>query len=162
MRRFSWKRLTVLLVPTLAALGWVVLRAPLQRRAAGDTRCYPFIGPRMQVDSTLPPRDRAIATAHESAHVAQCKRDGFVLNYVKRLATSGRLAAEIDAFCAEGQAEAALGTRADHVVARVLDELEEGYPWFRGTTRRGFLDALDKRCGDLVTAARQRARRPLA
>ena len=152
----------ILLVPALAVLGWVVLRAPLQRRAAGDTRCYPIIGARMQVDSTLTQRDRIIARAHETAHAAQCQRDGFVRNYIKRLAPSGRMAAEIDAFCAEGRADVALGTRADHVVARILDELEEGYPWFRGTTRQGFLAALDKQCGDLVTVARQRASRPLA
>jgi len=161
-RRLSWKRLALLLVPALAVLGWVVIRAPLQRRAAGDTRCFPIFGPRVHVDSTLTPRDRAVALAHESAHAAQCTRDGFVLNYVKRLSKKGRLVAELDAFCAEGRAEAALGTRVDHVVARILDELEEGYPWFRGTTRREFLDALDRRCTDVVTPARQRSARPLA
>jgi hypothetical protein len=74
------------------------------------------------------------------------------------LSRRGRLAAELEAFCAEGRADVVLGTRADHVVARILDELEEGYPWFRGTTRRQFLDALENRCADLVGRARQERR----
>ena len=152
----------MLLIPPLAVLGWITLRAPLGRRTAGDTRCFPVLGPRIKVDSGLPARDRAIALAHESAHAEQCRRDGFALNYVKRLSTRGRMAAELDAFCAEGRAETTLGTRPDHVVARILDELEEGYPWFRGTTRRQFLNALDNRCADLVGLARLRAPRPLA
>ena len=157
MRRFSWKRFALLLVPPLVALGWVMLRAPLATRTAGDTRCFPFLGPRIKVDSGL---HRAIA--HESTHAEQCRRDGVVLNYAKRVSKRGRMAAEVDAFCAEGRVEATLGTRPDYVVARILDELEEGYPWFRGTTRKQFLDALDSRCSDLVTRAKMRAPRPRA
>ena len=162
MRRVAGWRLTLVLMPALAALGWVVVRSPLPRRAAGDTRCLPILGPQVHVDSSGTSRERELARAHEFAHAAQCKRDGFVGNYFKRLSTAGRLAAELDAFCAEARVDVALGTRVDHVVARILDELEEGYPWFRGTTRRELLVALDRHCTDVATPAQQRASKPLA
>jgi hypothetical protein len=162
MRPVSWWRLTLLLAPALAALAWVVVRSPLPRRAAGDTRCLPLLGPRVHLDSSGTARELALARAHELEHAAQCERDGFVGNYVKRLSRAGRLAAELDAFCSEARADVTLGTRADHVVARILDELEAGYPWFRGMTRRDFLAAFDAGCADIVTRAQQRAAKPLA
>lgn len=162
VRRLSLTRLAILLVPPLALLTVVVLVSPLSPRTAGDTRCFPFIGARVTIDSAMTAHDRTLARAHEGAHAAQCDRDGFLRNYFSRLTKRGRLAAEVGAFCAEGRADVASGTRPDHVVQRILDELEEGYPWFRGTTRQQFLSAFEGQCADLVAPARRRAPRPLA
>jgi hypothetical protein len=136
--------------------------APMPPRMAGNTRCFPFVGPRMSVDSTMSARERTLAEAHEGTHAEQCRRDGFAINYVARLSRRGRLAAELEAFCSEARADVGLGTRADNVVARILDELEEGYSWFRGMTRGEFLVALESHCADVVAPARRRARAPLA
>lgn len=162
MRKLSWLRLAILLAPPVAVLTYVVVVAPLPSRSAGHTRCMPITGPIVMVDSALSLRDRSVALAHEGVHADQCKRDGFVLNYVGRLSRRGRMNAELPAFCAEARTDVALGGRADHVVARVLDELEEAYPWFRGTTRLQFLAGLERYCGDVIAQARQRAARPLA
>jgi hypothetical protein len=162
MRRISPRRIALALLPLLGVLGVIMVVAPLSPRIAGNTRCFPFVGPRVSVDSTMSARERALAVAHEGAHAKQCRRDGFVINYVARLSRRGRLAAELEAFCSEARADVGLGTRADHVVARILDELEEGYPWFRGMTRSAFLAALENHCADVVAPARRRASAPLA
>ena len=160
MQRVSWRRIVGLLLPPLAILTAIVyLAAPAG--LAGSTRCLPFVGPRVALDPTLAPSERALAAAHEAAHAVQCRDQGAVRNYTLRLTRAGRLGAELGAYCAEGRAALQLGQRADLIVTRVLDELEEGYPWFRGTPRAAFLAGLRHACPDLVARADRSGARPI-
>jgi hypothetical protein len=158
--RVSLRRIVVLLLPPLAILTAIVyLAAP--PGLAGSTLCLPFVGPRVTLDAKLAATERALAAAHEAAHAAQCRDEGAMRNYTLRLTRAGRLGAELGAYCAEGRAALQLGQRADLIVSRVLDELEEGYPWFRGTPRAAFLAGLRHECPDLVARADRSGARPI-
>ena len=160
MHPISWRRIGVLLFAPLAILTTIVyVTAPTG--LAGSTRCLPFIGPHVALDPTLAGPEREIAAAHEAAHAEQCRDQGAIRNYVLRLTRAGRLDAELGAYCAEGRAALRLGQRADLVVERMLDELEDGYPWFRGTPRAAFRTGLRRACPDLVARADQEATRPI-
>jgi hypothetical protein len=154
MTRVSWRRIVLLLVPPLGLLVAAIVLAPLPRGIAGSTRCMPFVGPRLLIDSALSGRDRILVIAHEQAHATQCRQDGVLGNYVRRLTRNGRLRAELGAYCAEGRAELRFGHRAENVVARILDELQEGYPWFRRIPRRELLTRFAAECPDLVRPPR--------
>jgi hypothetical protein len=151
----SWRRVAYLLAPMLAVFAMVLRAAPLPANLAGTTHCLPVVGPFVQIDGSLEPKDRTLTLAHEEAHELQCWRQGFVTNFVTRLSPDGRLHAELEAFCAEGRTELALGRRADLVVERILDELEEGYAAFRGTHRRTFLRRFGRICPDVVGRTQQ-------
>ena len=153
MRRVSWRRIALLLVLPVGLLAAAIFLAPLPRGIAGGTLCLPFIGPRVLIDSALTGRDRILAIAHEQAHATQCRQEGFFGNYGRRLTRTGRLRAELVAFCAEGRSELTLGNRAGNVVARILDELQEGYPWFRGMSRGELLARLATTCPDLIRSS---------
>ncbi len=153
MTRVSLKRVALLLAPPLVALGaLLVLGAP--PGVAGSTLCLPLLTPRIHVDTTATARERMLAAAHEHAHAAQCREQGALRNYLSRLSRSGRLDAELGAYCAEGRAELAVQPRAQLIVERILDELEEGYPWFRGTSRTEFASRLATVCPELMARAR--------
>lgn len=149
----SLRRLAILLLAAVVLSCAALVLAPLPRGNAGSTLCLPFVGPQVSIDSGLIGRDRALAIAHEEAHAVQCRKQGFFFNYVRRLSRSGRLAAELGAYCAEGKAERRFGHSADHIVARILDELQEGYPWFRGTPRSELARKLALTCPDLTSDA---------
>jgi hypothetical protein len=158
MKRISLRRVSLLLAPPLLALGAiVVLGSP--PGVAGSTLCFPVLGPRTHIDTTATARERMLASAHEHAHAAQCREQGALRNYLSRVSRSGRLDAELGAYCAEGRVELAVQPRADYVVERILDELEEGYPWFRGTSRAEFAARLATVCPDLIARARDVSRR---
>ena len=147
--RISWRRITLLLVPPLSVLTAIIYLAS-PPGLAGSTRCLPFVGPRVALDSSLRGSARTLAAAHEAAHAAQCREQGAVRNYVARLSRAGRLDSELGAYCAEARTALQLGQRDDLVVSRILDELEEGYPWFRGTSRAEFFSGFASACPDVV------------
>ncbi len=151
MTRISWRRVLLLLAPPLVVLLAIVYFGS-PRGLAGSTRCLPFVGPRIAIDTSLRGDARALAVAHEAAHATQCREQGAVRNYFARLSRNGRLDSELGAYCAEARAALRLGQRADLVVSRILDELEEGYPWFRGTSRGEFRAGLVRACPDVVPA----------
>jgi len=153
MKRIMWRRVAAMLVPPLAALVAIIYFAE-PAGLVGSTRCLPFVGPRVSLDSSLRGSERTLAAAHEAAHATACREQGAIRNYALRLTRAGRLHAELVAFCAEGRAALRIGQRADLIEARILDELEESYPWFRGTPRGEFRRELDLVCPDLAALTR--------
>src|SRR5256885_13271833 len=123
MTGISWRRILLLLAPPLAVLT-AIIYVGSPRGLAGSTRCLPFVGPRIALDTSLRGDARTLAAAHEAAHAAQCREEGSVGNYLGRLSRTGRLESELSAYCAEARAAIRLGQRADLVVSRILDELE--------------------------------------
>jgi len=91
----------------------------------GSTLCYPFFGPAVQIDGSLPDSLRALAIAHEAVHVQQCLRLGALADFVTRVGVRGRLHLEAQAYCAQTDLELGWGIRADRLFDRLVDELDE-------------------------------------
>lgn len=132
----------------------------------GRTMCYPLIGPIERFAPDLSRAALARVRAHEDAHAAQCRRDGAVWQFFRRLTTRGRLAAESEAYCAEAASAVAAGGSARIEYARVQDELREAV-WFHRLSDETLTAALAAQCPRLAEQAEHEqaaweARRPHA
>lgn len=125
----------------------------------GLTFCFPIVGPIQRFDPDLSSFDVATARAHEDEHAAQCKRDGFIWNSIRRLSTRQRIQTEAEAYCAEVRAWPTTGHLPRLEYARVRDELREA-PWFRRHSTAELDSALTRSCGELASLDRQRDRPP--
>jgi hypothetical protein len=133
------------------------LFVPMWHREDGRTFCYPFDGPVERFNPDLNGPLLARTRAHEDAHAAQCRRDGAIWQFVRRLAPGQRLLAEAEAYCAEAAFGVANGSTARLEYARVQDELREA-GWFRRFSDDALTAALASRCPELAaTAAREEA-----
>jgi hypothetical protein len=157
LRRATARRIGLVVAGTMVAALTLPLFEPSWQREDGRTFCYPFVGPVERLDPHLSGSPLARARAHEDAHAAQCRRDGAVWQFVRRLAPSQRLTAEAEAFCAEAAFGVANGGQARLEYARVQDELREA-GWFRRFSSDALTKALASQCPELAaTAAREEA-----
>jgi hypothetical protein len=151
------RRIGIVLAGSVLAALTLPLLVPMWQREDGRTFCYPFLGPVERFNPDLSGSLLARARAHEDAHAAQCRRDGAVWNFVRRLAPSQRLMAEAEAYCAEATFGAANGGQARLEYARIQDELRET-AWFRRFSSDDLANALQSECPRLAaTAAREEA-----
>ena len=156
-RRVAVNRLGLVLAGTIVAMLVLPLSVPMWQHEDARTFCYPFLGPveRFNPDLSGALLDRT--RAHEDAHAEQCRRDGAVWHFVRRLATRERLQSEAEAYCAEATFAVAAGGTARLEYARVQDELREA-GWFRRLSSQVLTDALVSHCPRLAaTAAREEA-----
>ena len=157
LQRAIVRRIGLVLAGTVLAALTLPLLVPMWQREDGRTFCYPFFGPVERFNPDLSGSLLARARAHEDAHAAQCRRDGAVWHFVRRLAPSQRLMAEAEAYCAEATFGVANGGQARLEYGRIQDELREAR-LFRRFSSAALADALTTRCPELAaTAAREEA-----
>jgi hypothetical protein len=146
----------VLTVSVLVMLALpVVLPVPKMEEAL--TLCYPVVGPIQRFNPDLSDSDGARTRAHEAAHATQCRREGAILHFVRRVIPSQRLAAEAEAYCAEAKFGVSRGGHARLEYPRIQDELRE-MPWFRRLSSDVLNDSLASQCPTIaVAAAREEA-----
>ena len=134
----------IILAGTVVAALLLPLTVGMWQGEDGRTFCYPVIGP--------------VQRLQRLRHAAlQCRRDGALWHFVRRLATRQRLIAEAEAYCAEANWAVAQGGQARIEYARVQDELRET-GWFRRSSDEVLADALAAQCPQLAeTAAREEA-----
>jgi len=125
---------------------------PIPQSAEGVTLCYPVVGPVQRFNPDLSDSALARTRAHEAAHAIQCRRDGAIWHFVRRVFPSQRLAAEAEAYCAEANFGVAKGGQARLEYARIQDELRE-MPWFRRFSSDVLNDSLASQCPMIVVAA---------
>ena len=146
------RRIGLVLAGTVLAALALPLLVPIGQRQEGVTFCYPFLGPVQRFNPDLSQSSLARTRAHEAAHAAQCRREGAVWHFVRGLATSQRLAAEAEAYCAEASFAVANGGQARLEYARVQDELRER-PWFRRVSNDALVGSLASQCPTIAAAA---------
>ncbi len=147
----------IILAGTVVAALLLPLTVGMWQGEDGRTFCYPVIGPVQRYNPELSGDLLARTRAHEDAHALQCRRDGALWHFVRRLATRQRLIAEAEAYCAEANWAVAQGGQARIEYARVQDELRET-GWFRRSSDEVLADALAAQCPQLAeTAAREEA-----
>jgi hypothetical protein len=130
---------------------------PVPREEEALTLCYPVVGPVQRFNPDLSDSELARTRAHEAAHATQCRHDGAIWHFVRRVHPSQRLAAEAEAYCAEAKFGVSIGGRARLEYARIQDELRE-MPWFRRFSSKELNDSLASRCPTIaVAAAREEA-----
>jgi hypothetical protein len=127
---------------------------PVPRREEALTLCYPLVGPVQRFNPDLSDSELARTRAHEGAHAAQCRRDGAIWHFVRRVLPGQRLAAEAEAYCAEANYGISSGGHARLEYPRIQDELRE-MPWFRRLSNRALNDSLASRCPTIAVAAAQ-------
>lgn len=133
------------------------LLLPFPPREEGLTLCYPIVGPVQRFNPDLSDSALARTRAHEDAHAAQCRRDGALWHFVRGAFSSGRLAAEAEAYCAEATFGVSKGGSARLEYARIQDELRE-MAWFRRLSSDALNTSLRSQCPTIaVAAARQEA-----
>ena len=155
LRRVSVRRIGLALAGTVLAALTLPLFLPMGQRGDGATLCYPFLGPVERFDPNLSGPELTSVRAHEDAHVAQCRRDGAVWHYARRIVTGQRLISEAEAYCAEAAFGVASGGRARLEYARVHDELRERR-WFHRFSNDDLAEVLASQCPQLAaTAARE-------
>ena len=146
------RRIGLVLAGTVLAALALPLLVPMWKRQEGVTFCYPFLGPVQRFNPDLSQSSLARTRAHEAAHAAQCRREGAVRHFVRGLATSQRLAAEAEAYCAEASFAVANGGQARLEYARAQDELRER-PWFRRVSGDALAGSLASQCPTIAAAA---------
>ena|SRR2546425_2682767 len=157
MQRVAVRRIGLVLAGTVLAALTLPLLVPMWQHEDARTLCYPFLGPVERFNPDLSGAVLARTRAHEDAHAAQCRRDGAVWHFVRRLAPRQRLLAEAEAYCAEATFAVAGGGQARLEYARIQDELREAQ-WFRRFSSEALADALASQCPQLAaTAAREEA-----
>jgi len=157
LQRQVLRRIGIVLAGSVITALTLPLLVPMWQREDGRTFCYPFFGPVERFNPDLSSSLLARARAHEDAHAAQCRRDGAIWQFVRRLAPSQRLMAEAEAYCAEATSGVANGSKARLEYARVQDELREA-DWFRRFSDDTLTAVLASRCPELAaTAAREEA-----
>lgn len=130
---------------------------PVPRKEEALTLCYPVFGPVQRFNPDLSDSELARTRAHEAAHAAQCRRDGAIWHFVRRVLPSQRLAAEAEAYCAEAKFGVSIGGHARLEYARIQDELRE-MPWFHRMSSAVLNDSLASQCPTIaVAAAREEA-----
>lgn len=151
-QRATVRRIGLVLAGAVLATLSLPLLVPTRQREEGRTFCYPVLGPVQRFNSDLSESSLARTRAHEAAHAAQCRRDGAVWHFVRRLATSQRLMAEAEAYCAEANFAVANGGQARLEYARVQDELRE-VAWFRRVSSDALANSLASQCPTIAAAA---------
>src|SRR5205809_3212065 len=111
-RRAIARRVALVLAGTVLATFTLPLLLPMPQSEEGLTFCYPVVGPvqRFSLDQSTSALGRT--RAHEAAHAAQCRREGAIWHFVRRLAPNQRLTAEAEAYCAEASFAVAKGGEA--------------------------------------------------
>lgn len=144
------------MVSVSAALS-LPLVLPVPKREEALTLCYPVVGPVQRFNPDLSDSELARTRAHEAAHAIQCRRDGAIWHFVRRVLPSQRLATEAEAYCAEAKYGVSKGGQARLEFARIQDELRE-MPWFRRLSSNVLNASLASRCPTIaVAAAREEA-----
>jgi len=157
LRRVSVRRIGLALAGTVLAALTLPLFLPMGQRGDGATLCYPFLGPVERFDPNLSGPELASVRAHEDAHAAQCRRDGALWHFTRRIATGQRLLSEAEAYCAEATFVVASGGQARLEYARIRDELRERR-WFHRFSNDDLTYVLASQCPRLAaTAAREDA-----
>ena len=150
-------RIGLVLAGTIVAMLVLPVGVPMWQHEDARTLCYPFLGPVERFDPDLSGALLERTRAHEDAHAEQCRRDGALWHFVRRLATRERLKSEAEAYCAEATFAVAAGGTARLEYARVQDELRET-GWFRRLSSQVLTDALVSQCPRLAaTAVREEA-----
>lgn len=150
-------RLALVLTLSVLAILSLPLVLPVPKKEEALTLCYPVVGPVQRFNPDLSDLELARTRAHEAAHATQCRRDGAVWHFVRRVLPRQRLAAEAEAYCAEANYGVSTGGHARLEYARVQDELRE-MPWFRRLSSDVLNDSLASRCPTIaVAAAREEA-----
>ncbi len=156
-RQVSARRVGLVLMGSVLATFTLPLLLPFPQREEGLTLCYPVVGPVQRFNPHLSDSALARTRAHEAAHATQCRRDGAVWNFVRRVFPRQRLAAEAEAYCAEANFGVSKGGQARLEYARIQDELRE-MPWFRRFSSDALNDSLASQCPMIaVAAAREEA-----
>jgi hypothetical protein len=156
-QRPSARRLGVVLMVSVLATLSLPLVLPVPKREEALTLCYPVVGPVQRFNRHLSDSELARTRAHEAAHAIQCRRDGAIWHFVRRVLPGQRLAAEAEAYCAEANYGVSEGGQARLEFARIQDELRE-MPWFRRFSSNELNDSLASRCPTIaVAAAREEA-----
>jgi len=157
LRSKHLRRVGVVVTGVVVAALLLPLLVPMWQHEDARTLCYPFYGPVERFSPDLAGASLARARAHEDAHAAQCRRDGAVWHFVRRLVPRQRLSAEAEAYCAEANSGVAAGGTARLEYARIQDELREA-KWFRRFSSEGLNGALASQCPQLAaSAAREEA-----
>ncbi len=137
---------------TVLATLTLPLLAPMQQSQEGLTFCYPVVGPVQRFNPDLSGAALARVRVHEAAHATQCRRDGAIWHFVRRLAPSQRLTAEAEAYCAEANFAVANGGKARLEYARAQDELRER-AWFHRFSSDALAASLASQCPTIAAAA---------
>ena len=151
-RRATVRRVALVLAGTILAIFILTLLLPFPQREEGLTFCYPVVGPVQRFNPDLSDSGLARTRAHEAAHAVQCRRDGAIWHFVRRLAPSQRLRAEAEAYCAEAKFAVANGGKARLEYARAQDELRE-MAWFRRFSSDVLENSLASQCPTIAAAA---------
>jgi len=157
VQRTTVRRIGIVLVGTVLGALILPLTVSMWQHEDARTLCYPFVGPVERFDPSLSDGFLARARAHEDAHAAQCRRDGAVWHFVRRLVPRQRLIAEAEAYCAEASFAVAAGGKARLEYARIQDGLREA-KWFHRFSSDTLIEVLASQCPQLAaTAAREEA-----
>jgi hypothetical protein len=124
----------------------------MDKNTLGLTFCFPVVGPFERFNSALSDSLLSRVRAHESAHVAQCRRDGALWHTLRRLAPGQRLLSEAEGYCAEIRYGLTTGSAARLLYASALDELRERR-WFHRFSTPALADALSAECPSLTARA---------
>jgi hypothetical protein len=151
-RRATVRRVALVLAGTVLATFTLPMLLPMPQREEGLTFCYPVVGPVQRFNPDLSDTALARTRAHEAAHAAQCRRDGAIWHFVRRLAPSQRLRAEAEAYCAEANFAVTKGGKARLEYARAQDELRE-MTWFRRFSSDVLEASLASQCPTMAAAA---------
>lgn len=135
----------------LAALA-LPLFVPMWQGELGRTFCYPLVGPVQRFNPELSDSLLARVRAHEQVHADQCRRDGSLWHFVRRLVPSQRLQAEAEAYCAEVGFGIANGAPARIVYPRAQDELRETR-WFHRFSTAELEAVLASHCSAVAAQA---------
>jgi hypothetical protein len=157
LQRSSARRLGLVLTISVLATLALPMVLPVPRKEEALTLCYPVFGPVQRFNPDLSDSELARTRAHEAVHAIQCRRDGAIWHFVRRVRPSQRLAAEAEAYCAEAKFGVSIGGQARLEYARIQDELRE-MPWFHRISNAVLNDSLASQCPMIaVAAAREEA-----